>query len=176
MKKNLFLWQLFGITFTALLGTLFHFLYQWTNLKFFATFSAVNESTWEHMKILFIPAFAFAILQSFFFFDAYPCFWVVKLVGVLIGTFLIPILFYTLTGCFGKLPAAINVTIFFVAIIVAFTMEYFLLKHAVCFKDFKAIPIAILTLFFIAFIIFTFHPPKLPLFLDPVTKGYGIVK
>ena len=59
MKRDLSLWQLVGFAFTALGGTLLHFLYDWTNNNIVAAFTAVNESTWEHMKLLYFPLFFF---------------------------------------------------------------------------------------------------------------------
>ena len=67
MKNDLLIYQVVGLTFTALLGTILHFLYEWTNLLFVAPISAVNESTWEHMKLVFIPSFLFSIIQSFIY-------------------------------------------------------------------------------------------------------------
>jgi hypothetical protein len=63
MKKNLFIWQLVGYTFATVLGTILHFLFDWTSAYFFTPIAAVNESTWEHMKILFFPLLIFAIFH-----------------------------------------------------------------------------------------------------------------
>lgn len=53
MKKSIPYWQAAGFIFTAILGTLLHFLFDWTNGSVIAAlFSAVNESIWEHMKLL----------------------------------------------------------------------------------------------------------------------------
>lgn len=176
MKKNILIWQIAGLTFTAVLGTVLHFLYQWTNLKFFATFSAVNESTWEHMKLVFIPSFIFAIIQSFIAKKEYRCFWLVKLIGILLGTFLIPTLFYTLSGIFGTLSAIVNVSIFFVSIIIEYLIELILFDKINCKVQINTVCLIILIIFLIAFFIFSFYPPKIPLFLDPVTNDYGIIK
>lgn len=68
MKRDVTLWQFAGFTVTSLGGTLLHFLYDWSNQSIFAApFSAVNESAWEHMKLLFFPMFIFALIQSCFF-------------------------------------------------------------------------------------------------------------
>ena len=68
MKQDLFLWQFSGFSLSSLGGTLLHFLYDWTNESILiAPFSGVNESTWEHMKLLFFPLFLFALIQSRFF-------------------------------------------------------------------------------------------------------------
>ena len=176
MKKNLFVWQLFGITFTAILGTILHFLYQWTNLTIVAPISAVNESTWEHMKLVFIPSLIFSIVQYFITGKEYRCFWLIKLIGIILATILTPVLFYTLSGSFGKLSAITNIAIFFISIFIGYLIEYFLFKSINCKITAKLLPIIILLIVFIFFIIFTFYPPKIPLFLDPVTNGYGITK
>ncbi len=176
MKKNLLIWQVAGITFTAVLGTLLHFFYEWTNLKIFAPISAVNESTFEHMKLVFVPSFIFAIFQSFFAKKEFRCFWVVKLIGMLSGTLLIPILFYTLSGSFGQLSAITNITIFFVSVIAQYLIELFLFDRLECKEWLSPLAIGILVSVMILFFVFTFNPPKIPLFLDPVTNGYGITK
>ena len=50
MRKRLFFWELAGFLFTGLAGTLLHFVYDWSGDSLWtAAFSAVNESTWEHM-------------------------------------------------------------------------------------------------------------------------------
>ncbi len=68
MKNNILPWQITGFAVTSIGGTLLHFLYDWSGQnRFAAIFSGVNESTWEHMKLLFFPMFAFALIQSFFF-------------------------------------------------------------------------------------------------------------
>ncbi|MBR6796465.1 MAG: hypothetical protein IKM53_03835 [Clostridia bacterium] len=67
MKKSVFIWQLVGFTFTSVFGTLLHFLYDLTGGSLFAApFSAVNESTWEHMKLVFFPMLIFAIIENHF--------------------------------------------------------------------------------------------------------------
>ncbi len=65
MKRNIDLWQLVGFAFVSLIGTLLHFLYDLTGYKLTALFSAVNESTWEHMKLIFFPMLAFAVIEYF---------------------------------------------------------------------------------------------------------------
>ncbi len=176
MKKNIFIWQVAGLTFTAVLGTILHFLFEWTNLIIFAPISAVNESTFEHMKLIFVPSLIFAIVQSCFLKGDYKCFWTVKFIGIFLGTLLLPVLFYTLGGAFGTLSAIINVLIFFVAVIVEYFFEFWLFEKKDCSFCNKWVYLSVLIGIFILFIVLTFYPPEIPLFLDPVTKGYGIVK
>ena len=175
MKKNLWVWQLTGFAAAVALGSLLHFLFHWTGAYAFAPISAVNESTWEHMKILFFPMLIFACAQYPFFRQDTPAFWWIKLIGTLVGVVSIPILFYTLNGAFGKTPDWLNILIFFISAGLGYFVEYLLFA-----KEF-ALPyawISILILLFVAFafILFTFYPPVLPLFQDPLTGKYAIIK
>ena len=41
-----------AIIFISVIGTLLHFMYEWSgHNKVVSLFAAVNESTWEHIKI-----------------------------------------------------------------------------------------------------------------------------
>ena len=164
MKKNLFIWQVVGLTFTAVLGTVLHFLYEWTGLTLIAPFSAVNESTWEHMKLVFIPSLIFATAQSFFA-SEFKSFWLVKLIGILLGTLLIAVLFYTLTGVFGTLTPATNVAIFFASVTIQYFVELILFSNLNCNKNLNLICVAVLLIVLVLFIVYTFFPPKIPLFI-----------
>ena len=64
MRKRLLLWEAAGFLIAAAGGTLLHFLYEWSGEQLLAAvISAVNESTWEHMKLLFVPVFLFSVVQ-----------------------------------------------------------------------------------------------------------------
>ena len=122
MKKTVNYWQPTGFAITSLGGTLLHFLYDWTDAVWTAPLSGVNESTWEHIKLLFWPMFIFAVIQSFFFRDRKD-FWCIKLRGILSGLILIPVLFYTYNGVIGPSPDWLNITIFFVSAAIAYIYE-----------------------------------------------------
>ena len=109
MKRSSSLWQWAGFAFATFGGTILHFLYDWTGGNVLVSpFSGVNESTWEHMKLLYWPLLFFAPVQR-------PCFreqanyWCVKLAQILLGLALIPVLFYTDNGVFDKFSDWINI-------------------------------------------------------------------
>lgn len=175
MKRDIKLWQFAGFSLSSLFGTLLHFLYDWTSESvFIAPFSGVNESTWEHMKLLYFPLLIFACIQSRFF-EERASFWKIKLVGIAVGLLAIPTLFYTYNGAIGKSPDWVNITIFFVAAAIAFFTEYRLLKQSARSNSrFEWLAFGILCVIGILFIVFTFAPPHIPLFQDPITGVYGI--
>ncbi len=174
MKYKIGLWQLMGFAVTSLGGTLLHFLYEWTGEAIcVAPFSGVNESTWEHMKLLFVPMFIFAIIESFFFRDRAD-FWCVKLKGTLLGIVLIPILFYTYNGVIGSSPDWINIAIFFISAVVAYIYELRLFNKGVVRCKNPRLAIAILSMIAVLFVVFTFATPEIGIFKDPLTGTYGI--
>ena len=174
MKRSVSLFEFFGFAVSTLLGTLLHFMYDWLGgALWIAPFSGVNESTAEHMKLLFWPMFIYAVIQSFFF-KGYENFWYIKLKGILFGIGLIPILFYSYNGIIGKSPDWINIAIFFICAAVAYISETRAFK-----KDNKArlsskTSLLILLIIGLLFGIFTFKTPKIAIFKDPISGSYGI--
>ena len=170
MKRSVGLWQFCGFAVTSLMGTLLHFLYDWLgNSKWIAPFSGVNESTWEHMKLLFWPMFIFAVIQSFFL-RSREEFWCIKLKGILLGLIVIPILFYTYTGVIGRSYDWINISIFFISAAAAFLYETRKFKRASLGCKDQRPSIAALCLIALLFVVFTVSVPDLSLFADPLAQ------
>ena len=168
------LWQLCGFAVVSLGGTLLHFLYDWLGKSaWIAPFSGVNESTWEHMKLLFWPMLAFAILQSFFFGDV-ESFWCVKLCSTLLGLVLIPVLFYTYNGVVGKSPDWLNIAIFFISAAIAYIYETRLFSSDKVPCKSSGTALLAFCLLAAAFVVFSFRAPRLGIFKDPLTGGFGL--
>ena len=168
MKVSLKTWQIIGFIFTCVLGVFLHFLYDLTGGSILVMpFSAINESIFEHMKLLFFPMFIFAFIQSIYIEENYQNFWCVKFIGILSGTILIPVLYYTLNGAFGTLPDWTNIAIFFITAAVSYILEARLFgkENKMCSSGENAF----LALCLLAVIIasLTFLPLDIPLFWDP---------
>ena len=174
MKHDTSLWGFAGFSLTSLVGTLLHFLYDWTGGSLLAApVSGVNESTWEHMKLLYFPLVLLAIIQSIFL-KQYDEFWCIKLVGILTGLALIPILFYTYNGVIGPSPDWVNIAIFFVSAAIAFIVESYLFKKRTLSCRAPQAAGIVIAVIGILFAVFTFYTPRIGLFRDPVTGVYGI--
>ena len=160
----MFLRRIRGFLFVGLSGTLLHFAYE----RFPATalFSAINESVWEHMKLLFYPWLVYGLIQSR---KASVGFWWVKLAGIATGLILIPVLYYTYTGALGLSADWFNIAIFFLA-----TGATFLMEHRLQNRSFCPLPQWPAVVMILLFTVFTFYPPHFPLFQDPVTGLYGL--
>ena len=110
-----------GILFVSIAGTLAHFVYEWSNNNYIlGFFFPVNESTWEHMKLFFFPMLLFSVWMNQKLKEEYPCVTGALLAGTLLGTFLIPVLFYTYSGILGKNVPVLDIATFFISVIAAF--------------------------------------------------------
>lgn len=177
MKKTIPFWQMMGFLFVSVFGTLLHFLFDLTGGSWVAAlFSAVNESIWEHMKLIFYPMVAFAIVEYCLWGKDLTHFWCVKIVGVLLGLALIPVLYYTYTGIFGVNMDLINISIFFSTAGAAFWLETKLFRKPHRCPLGPGIAVVILCFLFVLFTVYTFLPPHIPLFQDPVSGTYGFFR
>ena len=176
MRKQLFFWELAGFLVTGALGSLLHFVYQWSGEnQVAAAFSAVNESTWEHMKLLFFPLFLFSVVQVCVMGRNYPNFLAVRAVSILTGLVLIPVLFYTYTGVLGRSVDWVNIALFFLAALGAFLLDFRLLRRSRLSAPWQQIlGLAVLWALAFCFVWCTFHPVELALWRDPVTGGFGV--
>lgn len=176
MRKRLLLWELGGFLFTGAAGTLLHFVYDWTGGNTLAAaFSAVNESTWEHMKLLFFPLFLFSIVQVCRMGRNYPNFPAVRAVSTVAGLALIPILFYTYTGVLGFDVMWADIAVFYLADLGAFALDFILLRRGRLSAPWQQVlGLAVLWGLAFCFVWCTFRPPQIALWRDPVTGQYGI--
>lgn len=173
MKKGISQWEIGGFLAVSVLGTLLHFLFDLTGGSLgTALVSAVNESIWEHMKLVFVPMVLVALIQRRRF-PEIRGYWWVKLAGILLALVLIPMLYYTYTGALGVKADWFNITIFFIAAGAAFWLETALFrKGAVCPLP-QWLALALIGIIGTAFLVFTFAPPEIPLFQDPQDGSYG---
>ena len=85
MDQTLFLWLSVVIIFS--LGTLAHFLYDLSHEnKILGLFTAVNESTWEHVKIAITPTLLWSLIDGFFYGED-PNYFTAKLTSLTILAF-----------------------------------------------------------------------------------------
>lgn len=176
MRKRLFRWEAAGFLFVCAAGTLLHFVYDWSGGNLLAaTVSGVNESTWEHMKLFFLPLFLLSVAQACAIGKSYPNILAVRAVTALAGLALIPILYYTYTGILGRSVSWVNISIFYIAALAAFLSDFRLLRRGRLSSPWQQLlGLVILWALLFLFVWCTFRPPHLPLWQDPVTGQFGI--
>ena len=161
-KRNIIAFIVIGI-----LGVLGHFVYEWTGKLYgVGVLFPVNESTWEHLKLLFYPSVIYFIIE-YFTLDKKPKNYIPSSVlSIFIGMLSIVVLFYTYKGVVGKNIDFINIAIYFIGVIVMLIMRNIALKKCNASGFIFLIPIIIMG---ILFAVFSFNPPDLGLFDTPNT-------
>ena len=173
-KRKFVKFQIFSTIFILILGTLLHFTFEFSNNNIIVpSFSSVNESTWEHLKLVFFPMLITTIIGYFYFKKDIPNFICIKTIEIIFSICFITIFFYTYTGIIGTNFAILDIGSFFICVLLG---EFIVYKKVMNDKAFcnKKVSILILVLLFLAFIIFTYFPPKINYFKDPVSGYYGI--
>lgn len=159
-----------GILFVLAAGGLSHFLYDWSGgQSVIGLFTPVNESVWEHMKLLFFPMLLYALFLCMKYREN-PCLFSAFCAGILAGTFLIPVLFYAYTSLLGRNVFLLDIGTFLLSVLAAFWLTYRLIvscrsvPHS--FLLYSAIAILLL-----CFLRFTYQPPSHKIFEDPAKTG-----
>jgi len=167
--KGLKAYILYGILFVSLLGTVLHFAYAWSGERLFVgLFTPINESIWEHTKLLFFPMTVFSLLPFKKTHAQYPCLRSGMRLGSLAGVFSIIIFFYTYSGILGFHTAAADISIFYISVILAFSIAY---KRALSCKagPYESLLLWIQIVLLVLYVIFTLFPPDIALFISPDT-------
>lgn len=170
--------QIIGFIFTVVVGTALHFTYEWSgNNAIVGAFSAVNESVWEHLKLLSVPMLLFGIIEYFVYGKDKENFIPVRLLSILLGMTLIVTVFYTYSGIIGEHFPIIDILLFVVAAFVSYRYSYKMLRtDKYSSKLSWALAVFGVILLIACTIAFTFAPPHICLFRDPISGNFGTMK
>jgi hypothetical protein len=170
---SLSLWMIVPL---GVLGSLLHFLFDWTkHNRFVMLFAAVNESYWEHIKIAVWPVL---FLQTTLFVAGgheYPAF----LPAAAIALYALPISMVGLVFAYKMITKRnilwLDIGLFFVVIALGQTLFVLVLQELAA----SAVTIGLSVVFLVglvaAFLRYTVRPPAEPdVFIDPINKKYGL--
>lgn len=175
MNKKLFKSELIGFVFVSVLGTVGHFVFEWSDYnRLIGMIVPVNESSWEHLKLLFFPYLIWSAVQYIILQEKDGIIFS-KAIGSVAGMTAILAFFYTYTGIIGKNVDWLNILSFFVGVLIAFLCDYVMIRSKkISPVSYDCIGTGIFISFIILFFMFTTAPPFIPLFKDPQTLTYGI--
>ncbi|MBE6787138.1 MAG: hypothetical protein E7537_02195 [Ruminococcaceae bacterium] len=164
-----FKYNLIAFLFIGLFGTISHFLFEWTgNNKIVGYFFPVNESTWEHLKILFFPTVLFSLIEYHFVKKEIRNYVPSVVISLIFGMVSIITLFYTYKGFLGFMVDFINILIFFIAVIIMLIVKNKLIESEKFKGDTPAlIFLSIGFIFALLFVFFTYNPPSIAVFSPP---------
>ena len=161
---------------TIILAFIFHFAYQVFPNFLFSIFFPVNESVWEHMKILYSSIVFYGIIDYFlnkkynvgynnFFMNIFVC--SIASIIVYLAIFL-PLYFSIGESMF------ISISVMIITFIIVYILSYYILSLDE--KNYNFLWI-ILTIFgFLVFAYLTYYPIYNQLFFDTNDEFYGIKK
>jgi len=169
-------WEIIGAIIVCILAPVFHFTYAWSGNNIFVGFiSAVNESVWEHTKIIYFPMLFYTVAEYFILRPDWKRFFAAKAVSLGFASIVTIAFFYTYTGIFGTESLAVDIACTFVWIILAFTISYKLY-----YSDYdmeRYMPLFLLLFFGQLSIELLFTPFAaqigIPLFMDSETLTFG---
>ena len=170
-SRRIFIFTLGGAVFTLVLGSLGHFVYEWSGgAEWAAWLFPVNESVWEHLKLLILPVVLYFAAGAYFVrgADNYLSalfFCLVVSAGFVTGGF------YLYFSIVRDSILILDIALFAAGTFLGWRAAYYLLtseRYALLSVISLIGVVVILTCFFL----FTFHPPHTFLFRAP-GGGFG---
>lgn len=168
-------WEIIGLLLTLAVGNLLHFVYHWSDQNaIVAAFASVNESTWEHMKLLAVPWIVWSVVEWLALWHSKGPVLAARAAGLLAGLLAIPTLFYTYQGITGVNSDIVNILIFQLAVLLAFWVSWRIQdKRKLSGKLWQWLGALCLVAIGVLFVLWTYNPPQLPVFVDPLTNLVG---
>ena len=165
-----------GMLFTLLFGNLLHFVYDWSGKnRIVAAFAATNESTWEHMKLLVIPWVVWSLVEAIALRENRQPVLLARALGMLVGVVFIPAVYYTYTGATGASSMIVDVLLFQAAVLLGAWVSWRILAKGSCIGPvWSAVGLLLLLGIWALAVWWTYDPPQLPLFTDPITGQTGL--
>ena len=180
MKNSVLLWEIGGFFFIGLIGAALHFTFELSNFSnmVVAFFSAVNESTWEHLKMVFWPGVFFSLIEYSYIRDRVNNFLVAKSVSLFVMPLIITLGWYAYTPFTQKSIFRLDLLLFYIAVFAGQIISYKLLMRESLSEKANVMSGVGLGVMLFAFSTFTFYPPEIFLFenFDLLDTGqYGIL-
>ena len=166
LYRKIYIWIL--PVFMLAVSSFLHFLYAWVPNPFFALFSPVNESVWEHLKIVFYPFIFMWLISIWLFIDNKKNIFIFSILGAILACYLVSSLFYLIHGGFGVGNNLwVDIAIEFFSLVVSNIFVIALFDKIKFKKWLFIVSIILLLLFIVAFNIITFLAPNnIPIFMD----------
>jgi len=172
---------LLGILFIIVMGVLSHFLFGWFNENYFiALISPINESVWEHLKLVFYPTVTWWIIGYFIALKKTDLnigrWFFCSVISVFVASVFIMSFYYVMKGAFEIESVVLHIISFIIGVILGQISALLFYRNV----DFRrgSVVCTVLALLILSstFSVFTFNPPQFPLFCDQRENIYGIDK
>lgn len=168
-------WLIIVTLIVIIIGTIMHFVYQWSGKNTIVGLVApVNESVWEHLKLIVFPLILAVIVEAICLsrkkqYLRNPLSAVFAAIGV--GMIFIIVTFYTYTGAITKTSNVfVDIGTFVVAAFLSSLILHYIFRLARFDRRVEIAALIALLLLITLIFCYTYSPPNLPLFTDPLAK------
>ncbi len=157
------------------LASLLHFVYDWSGgLRFTALLASVNESVWEHIKILLWPYLLWSFAVYYILRPDSRRLIAARTAGAYTIAVLTICFFYIYTGILGRNVAWVDISAAALWLLAGEIVSLRILNGRWATREYYLISVAALVLLVVMLLCFTVSPPRLGLFADPATGLYGL--
>lgn len=161
--------------FTFLLCFLTHFLYDWFPNPVFSIFFPVNESVWEHMKMIYTTVLLYGVIEYFILKKTNSNvnnFFITKVLEALCNIPIFLIMYYPIFWIIGENMIVTFIILFLSILLTNFIFTRLLFKSEI--KNQKIVSILLIIFVYALMGILTYNPPRYEIFFDPQDEKYGI--
>lgn len=168
--------KIIGVIVIFLLTVLYHFLYEWLPNPVFSVFFPVNESIWEHMKLLYSGFLTWGVIEYFIlkkknikFTNYFSSLFLTMIISIILYL----IIYLPLYNLFGE-NMIISIGLLLIVIIIMTIFNFYLINRKEENSFFNKVSAILIILGYIVFLSLTYDPPKNYIFYDNTENKYGI--
>ncbi|PKK95854.1 MAG: hypothetical protein CVV59_01625 [Tenericutes bacterium HGW-Tenericutes-4] len=162
-------WE-FSILALSIISTfIFHMLYEWLGQNvLIGLISPVNESVWEHGKLILFPFLIFSLVEMLVLKPKNKCnFFAVKFMAAMLGVLAMTTFFYLYSGILGSHNLIMDIISGFIGVFISFYFSYNYLTNNKTIRNCRLINI-LGVIVILVFFVFTFYPPNISWFISSV--------
>ncbi len=169
--------KIIGVFVIMGLSVLSHFLYEWCNNFVFSILFPVNESIWEHMKLLVTPVLIYSFIEYFIYRKKgikFNNFSLSYSISIIVGIVSYLIIYLPIDHFFGH-NMIVSIVLLFLDYVLILYISYSILNAKVI-KHSKLIGTLLIVFIYFIFYYLTYYPVHSYIFYDTKDKIYGIKK
>lgn len=158
--------------FIFIISFLVHSFYEMLPNKVTLIFFPVNESIWEHMKMIF-TSYVLYIFIKYLFFNKKTIFF--DTIAALINIIVFLIIYLPIYYIFGE-HLVVTLILYFISIFISLFIRKYLVNTFKISDKFDNLGFVIIIAVYMIFTFLTYYPPNTDIFIDHVNDKLGIYK
>ncbi len=150
----------------------YHFIYKWLPNSLFSILFPVNESIFEHMKMMFTAIISYGIIDYFVLRKTkHHNFLLALFVSAISSIFIYLIIYLPIYNRMGE-NMFISISLLFIVIMITQIISYYILRMKDLNLDIVSIILIVISYIVLAYL--TYNPIKNYVFFDTEDEKYGI--